>query len=148
MRGRRVDNNNYYTRRSFANAVLRGWLGEGGKVGRSADGVGAGNGRPLYLARSQAGEAEERMNRRGARGRGGGGGERFLNGIVMRVFPVCSLPSLCPCPLYDCLVLLTPSISCSSLIPHSLCVTYILGRSFHPLDLSSAPPQPPLRCTQ
>lgn len=43
-----VDNNNYYTRRSFANAVLRGWLATwGGKVGRSVDGVGAGNGRPL-----------------------------------------------------------------------------------------------------
>lgn len=57
----------------------------------------------------------------------------------MRVFPVRSLPSLPRCPLYDCLVLLTPPISCSSLILHSLCVPYILGRSFHPLDLSSAP---------
>lgn len=47
MRGA-VDNNNYYTRRSFANAVLRGWLATwGGQEGRSVDAVGAGNGRPL-----------------------------------------------------------------------------------------------------
>lgn len=63
VRGRRVDNNNYYTRRSFANAVLRGWLGEG--VEREGGEVG---GRSRCRERSQAGEAEERMNRRGARG--------------------------------------------------------------------------------
>lgn len=55
-----VDNNNYYTRRSFANAVLRGWLAtRGGKKGRSVDGVGAGNGRPLSRPVTQAGAAEE-----------------------------------------------------------------------------------------
>jgi hypothetical protein len=51
-----VDNNNYYTRRSFANAVLRGRgrrgsarAGRGGRRerGRSVDKVGAGNGRSL-----------------------------------------------------------------------------------------------------
>lgn len=54
-----ADNNNYYTRRSFANAVLRGWLAtRGGKKGRSVDGVGAGNGRPLSRPVT-AGAAEE-----------------------------------------------------------------------------------------
>lgn len=72
MRGT-VDNNNYYTRWSFANAVLRqgvvgdwggcGERGEGGKM--SVNEVGVGNGRPFYLARLQAGDGGREARRKG-----------------------------------------------------------------------------------
>lgn len=79
--------------------------------GRSVNEVSAGNGRSLYLARLYRGRRRRRWlkrwrrkrRRRTKRVRGGTGGERFLNGIVMRVFPVLSSFSNA---LYDCFVLL------------------------------------------
>lgn len=108
-----VDNNNYYTRRSFANAVLRGWLAtRGGKKGSSVDGVGAGNG-PLSCPVTSGGS----RGRVSAETREGGGRRVILKrdryASLSRALFLLSM-----CSLYDCLVSLSLPISCSSLIPH------------------------------
>lgn len=70
-----MDNNNYYTRRSFANAVLRqgvvgdwGGCGDGGGGKMSVNEVGVGNGRPFYLARHKREKAEGRVTDETKRG--------------------------------------------------------------------------------
>lgn len=62
------------------------------RSGRSVNEVGAGNGWPLSrpVTEGAGGRGGGRRARRKRRVRGETGGERFLNGIVMRVFPVLS----------------------------------------------------------
>lgn len=102
-----MDNNNYYTRRSFANAVLRqGVVGDWGGCGDRGGGkmsvneVGVGNGRPFYLARLQEGEGGREGDRRDEKGE--------EKGVILKRDRYASLRSLPSSmySLYDCLLLL------------------------------------------
>lgn len=86
-----VDNNNYYTR-SFANAVLRrGVSGAGWEVGeRSGCRERLAAISPGYRGSGRRRKKTRRRTRWKRRVRSETGRERFLNGIVMRVFPVLS----------------------------------------------------------
>lgn len=129
-----VDNNNYYTRRSFANAVLRGWLATwGGKVGRSVDGVGAGNGRPLSRPVTSGGG---RGRVRGETQEGGGGRRVILKrdryaSLSRALFLLSCALSTIASFLLPLLFLALPSFPTP--------IPYILGRSFHPLELPVRP---------
>lgn len=82
-----------------------------------------------YLARSQTEVVERRV--RGVRCEGGR--RVILKRDRYASLSRCSLPSLPVCSLYDCLVLLSLLFLTLPLFPTP--VPYILGRSFHPLDL-------------